>query len=276
MMGEISVRASADELARDFENASMQTIAEINRAVKTVAYATRGFIASEVHRIDPRPKNKIAYLENLQLTQLGVGEFLIHLEGKWPNDLESGFSIENLTELLLSSKSKISKGKNAGKPWVRSSRTSKTFMKNGMPSHFNRYAYVPFQHHPYSEASNRRVSKMENVAEILKQVKVRNERGRMQSFMSKFTDAQGNPLQGKVASIGEVPDVPNNFLDRMVKYQTTTNNRTESIYMTYRTVSDKNPWRNPKPFSGYQIFPKAEEQARKQIEDIVQKLLAPL
>jgi hypothetical protein len=144
-------------------------------------------------------------------------------------------------------------GSRAGEKWVRQG-------KNG------RYAAVPFEKKPFSG------EKSGNLAQDIKKLVAKNRQGKEQKLTKTFKDEFGNPLAGKVARVGEVRENPS--LSGLTKFQyVNPSGRVSSVYMTFRTVSDKSSgWQHP-GFEGYNLFKQVEEYVESELENIVNTLL---
>ena len=173
------------------------------------------------------------------------------------NKFEDGFPAYDMKSQLLSSDKTVKVGKRAGEKWVRTNKDGK------------KYAAVPFSHKPFSKEISAGAG---GLAGMLKKQKVMNRSGEEQPFTKIFNDLDGNPLSGKVATLGSDMDSPN--LNNMVKYQHVSDKGSvSSVYMTYRMISESSSgWQHP-GFKGYGIFDKMEKQIQDELENIIKNLL---
>lgn len=256
-MADFSVKIKAEELGKSLENLAEGVEAELNQAVAdlaTAAYAN--IIATAQAKLN---STRADYIRNLSFDRIGDNAFLISLDGDWATKLEEGFPGYDMKPGMLSSSKTVSVGSRAGEPWVKRS-------KDG-----NRYAAVPFERKPFTKEAGR----AGDLASAIREMTVQNQKGRKQKLTSIFKDASGNPLTGKVATArSDVKD-----LDQIVKYQkiyqnpNTGKKTVQSIYMTYRTVSDKSTGWNHPGYEGLKAFLEAEQFIEKSIEDIINTLL---
>lgn len=129
-----------------------------------------------------------------------------------------------------------------------------------------RYKHVPFRHHPYSK-----------VAYPGRRGQIQNEVRRVISEygLDKIIKASGNKaLQGKVASVTSKDIMPE--VRGLTKYQKTYRKKTESTYMTFRTISDNSPpgsWVVRNPWMGAKIFPELEKFVREEMHTIINALV---
>ena len=250
---DFSIKVIADELGKSLSNLPNHIENEVNRAVGELAHATHAGLITQVQAMSRDPKNRMDYLNGLDLNKIGNNAWVITLDGEWANKLEEGFASYSIKDVLLRSKKMVSVGSRAGQPWVRTA-------KDG-----HKWAVVPFEHKPYSGEK-----KSGDLLTDLKKLRAKNRSGEMQPFLDTFKDRAGNPLQGKVA----VADVPlNKNLQGLTKFQHTYEKTTSSVYMTFRIVSEKsNGWQHP-GFRGYQLFKQAEIEVERELKNIVNLLL---
>lgn len=257
-MAEKQVKFSVSDALRKLEK-SLQgvstTVEEAaNQAVKDLAYSTYATIISRAQ--SNLHTTKDAYLKGLQFEDMGGNNFLISLDGDLANSLEDGYPAFNMTPGMLASNKTVSQGQRAGQPWVQTA-------KDG-----HKFAHVPL------EQKTGKAQGTSNMADAIKQMTATNAKGRKQKITSVFKDAEGNPMQGKVAMASS----DNPMLDGLVKYQSTHTTesgkkKTVSTYIAYRTVSENGrPWIHP-GFSGIKAFEEAEKELVKQIDNIIKELL---
>jgi len=253
--GEIDIEIKAEDLGLNLERLAEDVEAEFNAAIKDVTHGAYAKIISEAQeKLNTTGKD---YLKGLSFQTVGANSYLITLEGKFSNALESGWAPYDQRNTLLKSTKTVEVGSRAGLPWVRQSQEG------------NRYASVPMEKKPFSKAAG-----AQNLGQMLKAVEIENSRGRKQKLTSIFKDPGGKAMQGKVAVVEGVSD-----LEGLVKYQRTSQtksgkDRTESLYVKYRTISDKGDgWINP-GFEGVDGFSKAEQWLDKEIDTILKHFLS--
>jgi hypothetical protein len=259
--GEIDINIKAEELGLSFENLSSTLESQFNQAISDVAHAVHANIVAKASR--GLAATRQDYLKDLTFDKVGENAYVIGLSGDWANKLEDGYPGYDLRDRLLKSSKTVQVGSRAGQKWV----------QEGVKG--QKYAHVPLEHRPFSKEA-----KSGNLAESIKKLQARNQKGRMQNITRTFKDASGKPLSGKVATIGkaEIGNVHVKDLDGLVKYQKVYKNKsgketTQSVYMTYRTISELGGgWQHP-GWSGLKAFPEAEMLAEKAIEDILKSFL---
>lgn len=258
-MSDINIRLKAEALGKDLDNLSQEAEDTLQEAVRDVVNAgfasIQGSAELELH------STRQDYLKGLSLTEIGENDYLIVLDGKFPNALEEGYSGFDVKQGMLNSKKMVEVGTRTGKPWVQQSTVDQ-----------HRFAHVPFQHRPFSKEA-----KSADMGAAIRKLKAINKQGIEQKFTQVFKDASGNSLEGKVAMVKKVKGFPD--IDRITKYQKLHKNEktgeetVQSIYMTYRTVSDHGgEWTHP-GFSGLHAFDEAEEWMDKEIDNILERLL---
>lgn len=269
----------AEALAR--LKASMEDIAprledEINQAVKDAAHAAYASIAGKAQ--SKLKSTRQDYLKALQFTELGDNEFLITLNGKLANDLEEGFPAYDLVPGMLKSNKTVTTGKRAGQPWVQETKPK------GENGEKHKFAHVPFEHKPFSKEGDT------NMADAIKSLTALNLSGKDQKITQIFKAPDGSPMEGKVAVMLPPKTLSqahktmalgytdNPMLQGLVKYQKVQKSESgkesvQSIYVSYRTVSEKGkPWIH-KGFGGVKAFDDAEKELLKQIDQILKVLL---
>lgn len=236
------------ELERQFEDAIRQTANAAYAAIVAKAKSQLGSLQQE-------------YLKGLDFRVLGKNQYLIVLDGSFANAIERGIPPHDMKDTMLKSKSLVTQGPRAGLPWVQTA-------KDG-----HKFAHVPRQHSPSSKAN----PEAQRLGGIIKGLTAMNRQGRAQRITSIFKDSYGRPLEGNVASVGNVGIKD---LDNLVKYQKVSKTKSgktkvESVYMTYRTISENSPegkWQNPGR-DALNAFKEAEELVSKELDNILRYFL---
>jgi hypothetical protein len=241
------VTRSLNGIAERLEN-------ELNQAVTNLAHATFAKITSDAQ--SGLHSTRQDYLRGLKFDSLGKNSYLISLQGEWANRLEHGFPAYDMKDVLLNSTKIVKVGSRAGQSWVQKG------AKN------QRYAHVPFEHRPFSKEA-----KAGDLNAVLKKMTGYGVSGVNQRITRIFKDPAGNPMEGKVA-VGR-SDIPE--LDQVVKYQKIHQGKqgqktVQSVYVTYRTISDLGRgWRHP-GFEGLRAFQEAEKWLEKEIDNVIRNL----
>lgn len=267
-IGEFNIILEAEALKRSIAFIAQNTVKEIKSAIKDVAFAAYSSIASDAQT--KLGGTRQAYMSGLRFINLSPDNYLIYLDGAWPNKIEDGWAPYDMKEQLLKSTAKVKAGSRAGQDWVQRG-------KKGQ-----RYAHVPFEHSMTASAAKG----ASDLSGIIKNIKAANiATGVRQKITKIYKDADGNPMSGKVATFKFSPEdiakglsIPN--LQGLNKYQTVYNDkngkeRVKSVYMTFRTISDLSPagkWYN-KGNSGLKAFPEAERYVEAEIKNILDTLL---
>jgi hypothetical protein len=253
-MADISLKLIAEQLGKSLENLAPLVEQELNMAVKNVAHAAYTAMVAKMQGMNADPKNRSDYLKALRFKTLGNDQYLIYLDGEAADRLEKGFAAYSIRELMLKSTKTVSVGSRSGKPWVQKGAQGQ------------KYAHVPFEH-----KQNDKPSKTGDLATDLKQMTAMNAKGEQQKLSKVFKDIDGNPINGKVATIKEAFNAK---FDNLVKYQYVhPSGKVSSVYMTYRTVSENGKdWRHP-GFKGYQIFKEIELVVEQQLQDVIKTIL---
>lgn len=255
--GEIDLELKAEELGLELDNLATSVEQEFNADIANIAHAAHAKIVAEAQ--EKLNSTRGDYLKGLSFNKIGENSYLIHLEGKFSEALEKGWAPYDQRKVLLQSKKIVEVGSRAGQPWVQ--RTAEG----------SRFAHVPMQRKPFSKAP-----KAQNMADLIRQVKVRNRSGKEQRITSIFKDPSGKALQGKVA---RVDPKAHPELSGLVKYQNLYKDdagkqHVESIYIQYRTISDNGEgWVHP-GFKGLDAFSKAEAWVESEIENILRHYLS--
>lgn len=257
-MSEINIKLKADALGKALQDLSHEVADQLEQDVKKVVEVGYASIVGSAELALHGTRQD--YLSGLKLHTLGENEYLIMLEGDFPNSLEHGFSGFDVKQGMLKSKKVVAVGPRAGAPWVQQA------------SDGHKFAHVPFQQRPFS-----REAKSGDMGSAIRKLKAFNRQGMEQSFTKLFTDESGSPLEGKVAVVNKVKGFPE--LDRITKYQKIYKNEktgaeaVQSIYMTFRTVSENGgSWQHP-GFKGLKAFDDAEKWIDSQIDEILNRLL---
>lgn len=264
---EFILKFETADLRKQIELQGDDLVEQIQNAVRDVATAAYAHIVSKAQK--DLNKTRADYLKGLKFETLQDDMYLIYLDGKFPNSIEDGWSGFPMKEHLLGSKKIVSVGSRAGEPWVQKSKEGK------------RFAHVPFEQKPYAKTQG-----ASDVASLLMNLKVQNDKGKMQKMTSVFKDQGGNPIQGKVATYrtsaqDRAKGLSIKGLEGVTKYQKTYENpqtgkkTTQSIYLMFRTVSDKSPasaWYN-KGFAGLHAFKEAEAIVERELDNILKTLM---
>lgn len=250
---EFSLGEELNKLQKRLDNIAPSLEAQLNESLADVAETTYASIISNAQRnLD---STKLDYISGVKFEDLGDNSYAIYLEGKWPQMLEDGFPSYVMQETLLKSQSNVSSGSRAGSPWVQTA-------KDG-----HKFAHVPIGGKSSPPGGS-------SMADVVKSLKAKNMANRKQKITSIFKDTNGNPVQGKAATVRE----KGSPLDGLVKYQSTAKDasgkaRTSSVYVLYRTISETGkPWVHP-GFSGLGAFDEAEKQVIENISKILQDML---
>lgn len=256
-----SIKESLAKLQKDLESLAPSIEKEIGNAIKDASYAAYASIVSQAQ--NKLNSTRQEYLKGLSITDIGDNSYLIELDGDVANKLEDGYSGFDMTPGMLASQKMVEVGSRAGHPWVQKS------VPQGKMKETHKYAHVPLQRQPHSKAPG-----AADMAQAVREMSAVNGKGRTQKLTSVFKDADGNAIEGKVA-IGKSD---NSKYDGLVKYQkiyqnANGKNTVQSIYINYRTVSEKGkPWMHP-GYAGIKAFQEAEKELEKNLDAIVKSLL---
>jgi hypothetical protein len=259
--GDISVKFKAEQLGLSLENLAEEIEAQLQEDIKNVAHATYAHIIAKAQE---KGKDKSQdYLKGLQFDVIGENEYLISLEGQFPNQIEEGWEQWSMREAMLKSSKIVQVGSRTGQPWVQLS-------KKG-----HKFAHVPMQKNPFSK--NPTAAAFTSAMQKMKAV---NHAGKLQKITKIFKDPQGNPLSGKVAVVKKFEGSEDTLknLKGLIKYQQVhkdENGKTKvaSSYMIFRTISENGKdWQGP-AFEGIKAFIEAEAWADQEIEKILQYYL---
>lgn len=258
-MGDINVKFRAAQLGKDIENIGLDVEAELQAAIKDTANAAHALIISMAQA--QLNSTRQDFLNGLTFEELGNNTYLITLEGKFANALDDGYTGFDVKTGMLNSEKIVGVGSRSGEPWVQRS------TKDG-----HKFAHVPFEHKPFSKAPQGA-----DLNEAIRKLTVTNRQGRAQKFTSIFKDGGGKALSGRVASVKSVEGFPD--LAGLTKYQKVYKNEAtgkdtvQSIYMTFRTVSEQGKsWMHP-GFAGMHSFAEAEKFVEEQIDIILNELI---
>jgi hypothetical protein len=256
-MSDINIHIRATALGKSLENLASEIQEELDQAIKDTANAAFASITaaaqSQLH------SSRQDYLRGLSFEELGNNTYLIILEGDFANSLEKGYPGFDVRTGMLNSEKIVGVGPRSGQKWVQQG-------KNG------KFAHVPFEHRPHSKAPQ-----ASDLNQAIKKLQAMNREGVQQKLTSIFKDASGKPLEGRVATVNKVKGFPQ--LDGLTKYQKVYKNETtgketlQSVYLTYRTISENGKsWRHP-GFSGLHAFDEAEKFVEEQIDNIINALI---
>lgn len=257
-MADINVKIRAAALGKSLENLAADVQEEFDSAIRDTANAAYASIVAKAQQ--ELNSTRQDYLRGLNFEDLGNNTYLIVLEGDFANALEKGYSGFDVREGMLNSEKIVGVGPRSGQPWVQTGKDGKKF------------AHVPFEHRPHSKAPQ-----AADLNQAIKKLTAMNRSGMEQKLTKVFKDASGKPLEGRVASVKKVDGFPQ--LDGIAKYQKIYKNEStgketvQSIYMTFRTVSENgDSWRHP-GFAGLHAFDEAEKWVEEQIDNIIKVLI---
>lgn len=257
-MADINVKLRAAALGKSLENLAYEVEEEMNQAIKDTANAAYASIVAKAQQ--ELHSTRQDYIKGLTFEELGNNTYLITLEGDFANALEKGYSGFDVREGMLKSEKVVGVGSRTGQKWV----------QTGKDGH--KFAHVPFEHRPHSKAPQ-----AADLNQAIKKLTAKNKMGEDQKFTKIFKDASGRPMEGRVASVKKVDGFPQ--LDGIAKYQKIYKNETtgketvQSIYMTFRTVSENgDSWRHP-GYQGLHAFDEAEKWVEEQIDNIIKALV---
>lgn len=252
-----SVKDSLKKIKKDMEKFDSSLKAQINQAVKDVALAAYASIAAQAQKELHRTRQD--YLKALNFQTIGDNAFLISLDGDWATKIEDGYSSYNMVPGMLASNKNVSVGKNAGQPWVRQA-------KDG-----HKYAIVPMEHKPFAKGDM-----ATDLAAGIKNAIGKGLNGSLQPMTQIFKNLEGGTLEGKVAVADPDSQIDPN-LRGLVKYQKAYKDKNgketvQSIYVTYRAISENGkPWQHP-GWRGAHFFQKAEQDVVEQLDKIIRTL----
>lgn len=233
-----------------FDDAIRQTANAAYASIVAQAKAKLGSLSQE-------------YLKGLDFHKIGKNQYLIVLDGTFSNALERGIAPHDMKETMLASQAKVSEGSRAGMPWV----------QKAVDGH--RYAYVPFPKKPFSKSGN---AEAQRINGMIRTLTAKNRQGVMQNITKVFSDSYGRPLEGNVATVGNIGIKD---LDNLVKFQKVQKNaktgrdQVISTYMTFRTISDNSPdgkWQHPGR-EGLKAFLEAEAFVARELDNILKHFL---
>jgi hypothetical protein len=221
------------------ENLAPSVEREVSKAIQETAAAAYATIVAKANA--KLHSTRSQYLQGLTFEDLGDNQFLISLEGKWAEALEDGYPSFDMSKGLLNAKN----------------------VKTAKDGH--KYTHIPMERKIEAPAG------AANMVDAIKAMSATNAAGRKQSMADLFTNAQGNPIVGKVATSKS----ENPMLNNLVKYQSrdADTGNIRSIYINYRTISENGkPWIN-KGFSGIKAFDDAEAEIISKIDQIIKDLM---
>lgn len=254
-MSDISFKVRAEALKKSIDNLPPLVEAELNQAVKALANAAYAAMVSKIQGMNLNAKNRMDYLRGLKFKELGDDSYMIFLDGAWANKLEGGFGGYSIRDVLLKSSKTVGVGSRAGEPWVRTA-------KDG-----HKYAAVPFQHKPHGGKGEG------DLGSEIRKLMGKGINGKVQNITKIWKDVDGNPIQGKVATVSG-SDATNSNLAGLTKFQhVSESGKVSSLYLTFRMVSEKGKdWVHP-GHKGYQLFQEAERFVEKEMDNIILKVL---
>lgn len=255
--GKIDIQLRAEELGLNIEQLASGLEAEFNQAIQDTANAAYASIISDAQSKLNRTRQD--YISNVQMDQIGENSFLISLSGDWANKIEGGFPAFDMKPGMLNSQKTVEVGSRAGQPWVQKGKEGQKF------------AHVPLEQRPDAKTGG-----ASDLGQMLKKLEAYNKGGRKQKLTSTFNDPSGNPLQGKVAT---VRNTGFKDLDGITKFQKIYKNEdtgkstVQSVYLTWRTVSENGSgWQHP-GYEGLHAFDAAEQWVSKEIDNILNAFL---
>ena len=254
---EFVVDIRAKSLGLDIEKLSEEVRKDFEDSIKTLAHGAYAQVVAKAQK--ELHDTRLDYLKALHFDKIGPNTYLIHLEGPYPNKLEEGYPSFDMKTGMLASKKIVEVGTRTGKPWVQRNQQDEKF------------AHVPLEHRPFSKAP-----KGKNMNQIIRNIKVYNQQGLKQKITSMFKDASGKPLEGKVATVtnpGIVADLLGLTKFQKVIQTETGKTRVESLYLTWRTVSEKSAGWNHPGFPGIHAFKRVEEWVDEQLDKIIQSFV---
>lgn len=253
--GDFEVNLDSKELAKLIESHGEQAVKQLKTAIKDLATATYASITANAQK--KLKSTRQSYLQGLSFQSIGTDQYLISLETPYSNMIEDGWDPYNMKDRLLGSRKTVQVGSRAGQPWVQRGKENQ------------RYAHVPFEKQPFSKVAQG----SDDMLSALREFKVENQRGRKQKFTSIFKDDSGKPLEGKVATVkSSIPGLENvTKYQKVYKNQKTGKQSTSSVYLSFKTISDKSPahkWQN-KGYAGAKFFKDAERMVDKELKNIL-------
>jgi hypothetical protein len=256
-MADIKLSVRAEALGESLDNLGYRIEEELKAAVKNLADTAYNSMIADV-QMSPwmRDTEKKQYQNALKFQNLGDDNYLIYLDGDEANKLEDGVPSYVMNPGMLSSEKIVNVGSRAGQPWVRKNKKGE------------KYAAVPFTHHPMSKAPGN------DLATAIKGILVKNAQGVDQKITQIFRDVDGNALSGKVAVASEF-ETPIQNLQGLTKYQSISpTGKVSSVYMTYRTITEKGKaWIMPaRP--GFHLFKKTQEYIEQELDNIIRTIVS--
>jgi hypothetical protein len=270
-IGEFIVNLDVEALRRGIKYIAESTVNDIKQAVKDLAHAAHSAIAGQATKTLNQTRK--SYLSGLKFETVSPDNYIIYLDGKWPNSIEDGWKPYDMKDSLLSSTALVKEGRNKGREWVQKTKSG--------PNKDKRYAHVPFEH-----STGKAAKGSSNLAEVIKSLEAYNKRtGLKQKITKVFKDESGKSMVGNVATFRYPADFVQQFdktplLEGLTKYQSIKvdkngKERVTSVYLTFRTISDLSAagkWYS----SGYQglgAFPEAEKEVEKELQNILDHFL---
>ena len=252
---EFIVSIEAEKLGKDLEDISKSVKDELDQAIENLANIAYANIVSKAQK--ELSSTKKTYLENLSFDKIGEDSYLITLKGTWPSKIEDGYAAYSVREVLLKSTKTVDVGTRTGLPWVQQGQKGQKF------------AFVPFEHKPFSKAPQNA-----DLASAIRKMDAYNRQGKKQKVTRIFKDNQGNPLQGKVATVkSDIKKLNNLTKFQHIHISKTGKQSVQSLYLTWRTISELGKdWTHP-GFKGLKAFLEAEKYIEDQLENILNFLV---
>jgi len=271
--GEFIIELEAEQLGLSLEKLAIQAEEQLKRDIAEVAHGAHATLAAMAQHGLNSTRND--YLKGLQFEKIGENSYLISLDGEYANKLESGYPAFDMRSKMLQSQKSVEVGPRAGQPWVQHA-------KDG-----HKYAHVPFERQPFSKAP-----RGSDMAQALKSIRAENRATQEWQGITKiFRDANGRAIDSGIgaatqpvarvgaADLSHLDDPVAKKLAGLVKYQRVTRNEktgretVQSIYHSYRTVSENSSgWQHP-GFKGLHAFDQVEKWVEEQLHKILREYL---
>lgn len=236
----------------------MEVQEEFDQAIKDTANAAYASITAKAQQ--ELHSTRQDYLRGLSFEELGNNTYLITLEGDYANSLEKGYAGFDVRTGMLASEKVVGVGPRSGQKWVQTA-------KDG-----HKFAHVPFEHKPHSKAPQ-----ASDLNQAIRKLTAMNRAGMEQKLTKVFKDAAGKPIEGRVASVKKVEGFPQlagiSKYQKVYKNESTGKETVQSVYMTFRTVSENgDSWQHP-GYGGLHAFDEAEKWVAEQIDNIIKTLI---
>lgn len=257
-MADINLKFKAHALGKSLEGLADTVQRELDQAIADTANAAYATIVAKAQ--EDLHSTRKDYLHGLSFTPMGKNTYLISLEGDFANAIEHGWTAKDVKSGMLASEKVVGVGARSGQKWVQEAEDG------------HKFAHVPFEHRPFSKAPE-----VADLAAAIRKIEVTNKNGRKQKLTQIFKDGAKKPLQGRVASVKEVDGFPNlaglTKYQRVYKNETTGKETVQSVYMTFRTVSETGKTWNHPGFAGLKAFDEAEKWIEQEFENIINSLV---